>query len=128
SPQVTSYANALAAADFNQDGKLDLIVACQNGGLIVVLIGNGDGTFTAAPKFPVTVSNSVAVVAGDFNLDGIVDAGMLNSDYSVGGPLEFLGKGDGTFTQVPGLPMFGVYTGFMVGGDFNSDGRTDLAI
>ena len=128
SPQVTSYASAVAAADFNADGKLDLIVACGNGGLVFVLLGNGDGTFTAAPSFPAPVSNPNGVVVGDFNLDGIVDVGFLNYDYTKGGPLEFLGNGDGTFTQLPGLPTLSMYSGFLAGGDFNGDGRTDIAI
>jgi FG-GAP-like repeat/Putative Ig domain len=63
--------DALATADLNSDGKLDLVVANQNDGTLTILLGNGDGTFTPATGSPIAVGgtpNSVAV--GDFNSGG----------------------------------------------------------
>ena len=51
---------AMVQGDFNRDGKLDLA------GVGSLLLGNGDGTFAAAPSFQVT-SGARAVVAGDVN-------------------------------------------------------------
>jgi hypothetical protein len=68
---VGSGPYALAAADLNSDGKLDLVVANQNDTTVTVLLGNGDGTFTPAAGSPIAVGgapNSVAV--GDFNSSG----------------------------------------------------------
>ena len=42
-PVSNMRGNDLTCADFNNDGKLDLVVATQTG--IAVLFGNGDGTF-----------------------------------------------------------------------------------
>jgi hypothetical protein len=50
------------AADFNQDGKLDLV------GGNAVYAGNGDGTF----RFPVLLPG-IAAVAGNFNGDSMTD-------------------------------------------------------
>jgi FG-GAP repeat len=56
--QETSGQRAVASADFNGDGKVDLAVA-NNGnssgedGGVSILLRNGDGTFQATTNFPV---------------------------------------------------------------------------
>jgi hypothetical protein len=52
---------ALAVADFNGDGKLDLAVVNSGGNNVSVLLGKGDGTFPTMPnyssgKFPAAVA------------------------------------------------------------------------
>jgi hypothetical protein len=45
---------AIVAGDFNGDGITDLAVANYNNGArgsVSILLGNGDGTFTAAPSY-----------------------------------------------------------------------------
>ena len=47
---------SVAAADFNRDGKMDLVVADSGSGVsdpgsVAVLLGNGDGTFRSPAKF-----------------------------------------------------------------------------
>jgi hypothetical protein len=117
-------------ADFNHDGRLDIALVNQGGG-ISILLGNGDGTFGPVNNFPITggsVPNALA--AGDFNGDGILDlaatnpgpANALGTTVSV-----LLGNGDGTF----GSPTdFTVETDPfpVVAADFNGDGKLDLAV
>src|SRR5205085_1577500 len=67
---VASY----AVADFNGDGKADLAVG-NNGsnadGRVSVLLGDGSGSFSAAPGSPITISGEAGGVAvADFNGDG----------------------------------------------------------
>jgi hypothetical protein len=72
-------------------------------------------------------------VTADFNGDGIPDLAILSTDNSLGGgPLTvavFLGNGDGTFRAGPTIQPTGIQSGpFMISGDFNEDGKPDLAI
>ncbi len=74
-------------------------------------------------------ANPASEVTGDFNQDGIPDVAVL---WTSSGPYSvtiLTGKGDGTFSA--GTPIdTGVNQSgpFMVFGDFNGDGKTDLAV
>lgn len=130
---------AVVAADFNNDGHLD--VATANSGGVSVLPGDGAGGFGAAigaveGYYPDYFMASLAVA--DFNNDGNLD--LATSDYGhtyENGQFSFgwwgvgvlLGNGDGTFEQVPQqfLQSYGVPLSVVVG-DFNNDGNSDLQI
>jgi len=127
---VTPY--AITAADFNGDGFIDLAVAtygtCVNGacsnGSVSVLLGKGDGTFTATAS-PSTGIGPDSIVAADFNGDGIPDLAVANS-YSDTVTI-LLGNGKGGFTPAPTLATGNEPTSVAVG-DFNGAGIPDLAI
>jgi hypothetical protein len=75
-------------ADFNGDGKLDLVAADWLGGTVSILLGNGDGSFQAPLRFAVgSYPSSVAV--GDFNGDGIPDVAVA---VLYGWPIHFIGE------------------------------------
>jgi VCBS repeat protein/Big-like domain-containing protein len=124
---TTAGPNALAIADFNGDGKLDLAVLDNvtgqflEFGTVTILLGNGDGTFTAAG--PAGGYSGTTVVVGDFNADGIADLGVAGDLDSV-----LLGNGDGTFTTVvsPSEYQFTDSASIAVA-DFNGDGASDIA-
>jgi hypothetical protein len=67
------------------------------------------------------------VAEGDFNGDGKLDLAIVNAASNT--VTVLLGNGTGGFTAAPGSP-FPVGTGpqFVVVGDFNEDGKPDLAI
>jgi hypothetical protein len=120
----------LAAADCNGDGKLDIAVVGDyvSWGGVTVLLGNGDGSFTAAgPNLDVTADFGL-IATGDFNGDGIPDLVVTNYFEDGTPPTIFLGKGDGTFSapKPVSFTLEGGPTSVLVA-DFNGDGILDLA-
>jgi hypothetical protein len=63
---------AVAVADVNRDGHLDLIVANESSNTVSVALGNGNGTFQAAKNFT-TGTGPYAVAVADVNGDGNPD-------------------------------------------------------
>ncbi|HEV2423405.1 MAG TPA: FG-GAP-like repeat-containing protein [Terriglobia bacterium] len=112
------YALAMAAADVNGDGKLDVIFSAQNGANLVVYLGNGDGTFALGSTYNGCYSTSLVVA--DFNGDGKADAALPCGALDI-----FIGNGDGTFQSAVGYGSGATYP--MVQGDFNGDGKIDVA-
>src|SRR5262249_50856567 len=117
---------AVASADFNGDGRLDLATPNSIDNTVSVLLGNGDGTFQAA-RTSSTGQGPASLAVGDFNGDGKLDLVTANgSDLSV-----LLGKGDGTFDPASsaGLPAAAGLAQTplsVVVGDLNKDGKLDL--
>jgi hypothetical protein len=115
-------AAALAAGDFRGNGRLDLVMAIQQGTNGVALVqGNGNGTFAIAPSAP-TQFLSFSIAAGDFNGDGRPDL-VVSGSGSTG---VLLNNGNGTFR--PGQTLFAGFGGTAVVADFNGDGKQDIAV
>jgi FG-GAP-like repeat/Putative Ig domain len=118
--------HAIATADFNGDGKLDLAVTDSGSNTVMILLGNGDGTFGT----PTTISVGnvpYSIVTGDFNNDGKLDLAVANEGD--GTVTLLLGNGDGTFTQASGSPYgVGANPFQIVAADFNGDGKLDLVV
>jgi hypothetical protein len=114
----------IVAGDFNEDGKMDLIVATIAGGQSnIVLLGNGDGTFTQGSAIP----NSFGFIqakAVDLNGDKHLD--LVASDS--GNVSVALGKGDGTFGPTVNYsngPFPDAYFGIDLG-DITGTGNLDI--
>jgi len=95
------------AADFNEDGRVDLIADDFGGSDLMLLLDRGAGTFQAPTPLGLSVSERF-VAAGDVNGDHHLD--LLTAEPS-GGMSLFLGRGNGTFYQSPILATSGE-TGF----------------
>ena len=128
---------AVKAGDFDGDGKVDLAVAtaCTNinqctDGSVIVLPGNGDGTF-GTPVVYLQGATPVSLAVGDINKDGKLDlvAAIPCADFmcSTGTINVLLGKGDGTFqTPLSQVVASGVKSPVLA--DLNGDGTLDLMV
>ena len=126
-PAISASAGPLSsmiAADFNGDGKADLAVTQESSNIVTVLLGRGDGSFSAGVNY--TVGNGPAkVIAADLTGSGAIDLvsiNQLSNTFSV-----LVGKGDGAFQPSVDFVAGNLPLG-IVAGDFNSDGKADLAI
>ncbi|MEZ2284944.1 FG-GAP-like repeat-containing protein, partial [Microcoleus sp.] len=124
----------IATADFNGDGKLDLVTSNnEKTNNISVFLGDGKGNFNSPVNLSSPTNNSSTggtgrtVVTGDFNGDSKLDIATNNStDKSVS---VFLGDGTGNFDTANNFNVAttGGYPQSVVAGDFNGDGKLDLA-
>jgi alpha-tubulin suppressor-like RCC1 family protein len=119
-----AVSGSAAWGDYDNDGRLDLLVASQSVTRLYRNLGNGSFA-TVSTSITGTASGSVAW--GDYNNDGWLDVLVVGT--STGGPISriYRNDGNGTFTDIQaGLQP----VGFGVGrwGDFNNDGRQDVLL
>ena len=128
---LNMYHSSIAAGDFNGDGKLDLATVPLYGNnisTISILFGSGTGSFgTPVPINTNKPKNTVATA--DFNGDGKLDL-VTSNDEVTDNISVFLGDGKGNFNSPVNLSagnLLGKENHFVVTGDFNGDGKLDLA-
>jgi FG-GAP-like repeat len=93
---------ALAAGDFNHDGKLDLAVGSAGSEDVLIFLGDGRGGLRETGSYPAGPSPTEIVVA-DFNRDGNLDLAIAN--HGVPRVTILLGDGRGGFRPAPGSPL-----------------------
>lgn len=132
------YSYYIVPGDFDGDGIPDIVGTGAPAGnesptSILLLHGNGDGTFTPRPpQYTAYLASGQAgtAISGDFNGDGVLDIAQIAYDQSNNLVLQvFPGNGDGTFSvpgSVPALNTNGLNISFAVA-DFTGDGILDIA-
>lgn len=122
---LLNQGNGLSALlqDVNGDGKPDLVVPYHNTGLLTVSLGDGSGGLSAPRQSTTTSTAFTSLVAVDWNGDGKLDV-ITVGPY---GSVLMQGDGTGSFTLRGRLPA-GKNPRSVVAGDFNLDGRPDVAV
>lgn len=111
------------AADFNNDGVLDLVTISEQNNTMSVLIGLGNGNYANSVDYPIG-NNPVKIAPADFNDDGFIDLAVANNhsnDVAV-----IFNNGDGTFAS---LTFYALGTNVIdvVADDYDLDGDLDFA-
>jgi FG-GAP-like repeat/HYR domain len=118
------FVAAVAVADLNRDGWLDL-VAETGSDSVGVSRGNGDGTFSTPIFFPVLSGGFGDVEVADFNDDGAQDVAIPGEFDDVVSVL--LGNGDGTLSSASAYATgSGTFPIDIAVADLDSDGALDL--
>src|SRR5690606_13081388 len=89
---------AVAAADLNDDGDIDLAVANSSSNNVSVFLGDGNGGFSSAANF-FAGSNPISLAIGDLNGDSDPDIVVANfGSFFLGTVSVLIGNGSGGFT------------------------------
>ena len=115
---------SIAAADFNNDGRLDLAIAVDGSSNLLVAQGNGDGSFTPI-TVPTVGTDPFWVTAADLDGDGKMDLVVANHGDSTFSILT--GNGNETFTMLATYPV-GAGPANVAVSDFNGDGKPDVVV
>jgi flagellin-like hook-associated protein FlgL len=119
--------DVIAIGDLNNDGRYD-VVSSSNTGEVSVMIGNGNGTFNAAVSYNGGYGASERnIILQDVNNDGNLD--YIGANFNLGFATVMLGTSTGSFGAGVSYAISsgGSATTGLVSGDFNGDGRIDLA-
>ena len=122
---VQNGSSALGIGDFDRNGTLDLAVAenTLTTSSILIMLGNGDGTFIEGPSYPV-LTGPMSVTVDDFRGDGRLDLAVASF---LGGTVDvLLGNGDGTFQQAANYTSY--FADWVTTGDFDGDGKPDIIV
>ncbi|MET0625481.1 MAG: FG-GAP-like repeat-containing protein, partial [Pyrinomonadaceae bacterium] len=130
----SSSASAVAAADFNGDGRDDLATAISSQNRVLIFLNDGAGRMTLSANVTVPVGtdfHELHLAAGDFNRDGRAD--VVSANGSARNVTVFLGDGAGGLGAGTNFPatektFLSSSTVFMAVADFDGDTNPDLAV
>ena len=118
----------LTVGDFNGDNQLDIATANYQRSTVSILRGHGNGSFASVRTYSAGAGSLPSCISiGDFNNDNKSDIAVVN--YGLNSVVVLFGLGDGSFLLGS---VYSTGTGSspvaLVNGDFNKDGRLDIAV
>ena len=126
-------ASSVAIADFNTDGIQDLAVSYGDPAGVLLLFGNGDGSFRVGlDELIEPADSSVLVEAGDFNGDRLQDFTVVGRSFPIFFFSVWVNNGDGDFRKLPSTSLTNPPNAFLPNAllvtDVNGDRRLDIAV
>nr|MBA3682981.1 VCBS repeat-containing protein [Bacteroidota bacterium] len=120
------YAGGLDKGDFNEDGKIDLVVTNYGNNTVWPLLGNGNAGFASSAGFSAGNCPSI-VIAKDFNNDSHLDLSIMSSCGGAETLTVLFGNGASGFSAATSYSL-GVSSQDQKSADFNNDGHPDIAV
>jgi streptogramin lyase len=117
----------MVVGDFNNDSRLDIVVAYRDINDIALLLGYGNGSFAQKISYITGPSRPLSLAVNDFNNDHRLDIAVVN--YGTNSMGVLLGYGNGSFaSQTTYLTAFDSLPQAIAVGDFNNDGQLDITV
>ncbi|CAF3154083.1 unnamed protein product [Rotaria sp. Silwood2] len=122
-----SQPRSVAVGDFNNDDRIDIVVANSGTHTIGIFILYDNGTFSDQKTYSTgSRSSPYTVIVNDFNNDNYLDIAVAN--YGTNNIGIFLGYGNGTFSSQNVFSTGSSRPLFITTGDFNHDNRSDIVV
>ena len=117
-------ADLIAVGSLRGDGKQDVAIASVSGRKLAVLLNDGHGSLSISSS-QALARTPVSITISHFSNGSLADLALANDDGTVS---VLLGRGDGKFEPLALLNIASSKLSFVLSGDFNRDGKVDLAV
>ena len=127
----TAGTNAVVAADWNGDGRVDLVAANRTGKTVTGFAHQGDGTFAAAASFTLgagALGDPFHLACADLDGDGDLDLAVADASAN---RVQLFHRNAGAYPAAPDATLGSNATTkspvFVLAADLDGDGASDLA-